>query len=327
MSLSETLSITSLDGVTSEATLFVDGSSPGADPPGLVVVCLPAMGVPARYYHALARALARPGIAVVTAEHRGIGSSSVRASRTVDFGYLERLRDDLPPLLAEIGRKLPDARLVLFGHSLGAHLSAMHASTAKEPPAALVFVAAGTSYHRNWPWPHNLKLLTAATLVRSASAVLGYFPGRTFGFFGREARRQVLEWADLTTTGRFLEVILGRLEIPYDAVAEQVERASRAATISSTCTVFAESEVISLVAQGEPIECILRGLHQSLAARVASLAGAVPEGVELFMSGGVAQNAAMVSSLGARIGRPVTVLPAPQLIGALGAALIVGTPS
>ena len=54
-------------------------------------------------------------------------------------------------------------------------------------------------------------------------------------------------------TGRFLEVILGRLHVPLDEAAEMADRAERAVSVSSTCTVFAESEVISLVAQGEPV--------------------------------------------------------------------------
>jgi predicted CoA-substrate-specific enzyme activase len=124
-------------------------------------------------------------------------------------------------------------------------------------------------------------------------------------------------------SGRFLEVILGRLHVPLEDVAEQVSRASRAVSVSSTCTVFAESEVISLVAEGEPLEGILRGLHQSLASRVAALArGLLSEG-EVLMSGGVALNAAMVTALADALGRTIRVLPEPQLVGALGAALSV----
>jgi predicted CoA-substrate-specific enzyme activase len=124
-------------------------------------------------------------------------------------------------------------------------------------------------------------------------------------------------------TGRFLEVILGRLRVPLDEVAAQVGRAARAVTVSSTCTVFAESEVVSLVAAGEPVEGIVKGLHVALARRVAALAGTIPAGDAVLMSGGVALNAAMVAALGEALGRPVTVVPEPQLVGALGAALAV----
>ncbi len=125
-------------------------------------------------------------------------------------------------------------------------------------------------------------------------------------------------------TGRFLEVILARLQVPLAEVAEKAARAARAVAVSSTCTVFAESEVISLVAAGEPLEGIVKGLHQALASRVASLArGTAGIGGEVLMSGGVALNPAMVAALREAMGRPVRVLPEPQLVGALGAALSV----
>jgi predicted CoA-substrate-specific enzyme activase len=121
-------------------------------------------------------------------------------------------------------------------------------------------------------------------------------------------------------TGRFLEVILGRLHVPLEEVAALAAAAAHAVSVSSTCTVFAESEVISLVAADEPLDGIVKGLHVALASRVAALAR--PHGDdEVLMSGGVALNGAMVAALGDALGRPVRVLPEPQLVGALGAAL------
>jgi predicted CoA-substrate-specific enzyme activase len=124
-------------------------------------------------------------------------------------------------------------------------------------------------------------------------------------------------------TGRFLEVILGRLQVPLDGVAERAARAARAVPVSSTCTVFAESEVISLVAGDEPLDGIVKGLHAALASRVAALARGAGTADEVLMSGGVALNGAMVAALREALGRPVRVLPDPQLVGALGAALSV----
>jgi predicted CoA-substrate-specific enzyme activase len=124
-------------------------------------------------------------------------------------------------------------------------------------------------------------------------------------------------------TGRFLEVILARLHVPLGDVGAHVARAPRAVAVSSTCTVFAESEVISLVAGGEPLDGIVKGLHQALASRVAALARGSGAERDVFMSGGVALNGAMVEALGDALGRPVSVVPDPQLVGALGAALSV----
>jgi len=187
------------DGAESDATVFVVPEIP----PRAVVVCFPAMGVAASYYAELARALARPGICVVTAELRGIGSSSLRASRAVNFGYRELVTLDLPSVIAAARAEVPDARLVLLGHSIGAHLSAMYASVNPGTVDALVFAAAGTSYFRCWDAPMNRRLFGFAWFTRAVSGVLGYFPGRRFGFFGTEARRLIGEWATLTTRGRF----------------------------------------------------------------------------------------------------------------------------
>jgi predicted CoA-substrate-specific enzyme activase len=125
-------------------------------------------------------------------------------------------------------------------------------------------------------------------------------------------------------TGRFLEVILGRLQVSLGDAAALSERASRLVQISSTCTVFAESEVVSWVAQGEPLEAILAGLHAALATRVAALAGRLVQGQPVFLSGGVALNRAMAQALAKGLGREVRVVPEPQLVGALGAALAAG---
>ena len=122
-------------------------------------------------------------------------------------------------------------------------------------------------------------------------------------------------------TGRFLEVILARLRIPQEEIARYASRATRAAPVTSICTVFAESEVVSLVARGEAVENIVYGLHTALANRIASLAGSVPPGSRLFMSGGVALNSVMVDALSKELNAAVSVVPDPQLVGALGAAL------
>ncbi|HEX9049921.1 MAG TPA: acyl-CoA dehydratase activase [Anaeromyxobacter sp.] len=124
-------------------------------------------------------------------------------------------------------------------------------------------------------------------------------------------------------TGRFLEVILGRLRVSLEGVAGLAAGAARAVPVSSTCTVFAESEVISLVAGDEPLDGIVKGLHAALASRVAALARGAAGADEVLMSGGVALNGAMVAALRDALGRPVRVVPEPQLVGALGAALSV----
>ncbi len=123
-------------------------------------------------------------------------------------------------------------------------------------------------------------------------------------------------------TGRFLEVTLQRLRIPMNDVSAFLDAHEPPAEISSTCAVFAESEVVSLVAEEIPLSSIVKGVHSALGKRVAQLAGGAGAGLPVFMSGGVALNPLLVAFLGTALGRPVTVLDQPQMVGAVGAGLV-----
>ena len=122
-------------------------------------------------------------------------------------------------------------------------------------------------------------------------------------------------------TGRFLEVSAGRLKYSLDDFAAAALAASSEVPISSTCTVFAESEVISLIAQGGEVGSIVRGLHRSLLKRVGALARGAGVKPPLMLSGGVARSAAIRKMLGEELGLAVVVPDEPQLMGAYGAAL------
>lgn len=123
-------------------------------------------------------------------------------------------------------------------------------------------------------------------------------------------------------TGRFLDVMARVLESDVSNLGELDAQSQAEVSISSTCTVFAESEVISHLAAGESIPDIVAGIHTSVAKRTAGLVrrlGAVEAPVS--MSGGVARNAGVVRALERELGAPVSVPEDCQLCGALGAAL------
>ncbi len=123
-------------------------------------------------------------------------------------------------------------------------------------------------------------------------------------------------------TGRFLEVMSRVLEISLDKMGEEHFKAQNPAKVSSTCTVFAESEVISLLSQGIARENILYGVHESVASKACALANRAGVRDDVVMCGGVAQNAGVVDVIGKMLERTITVAPNPQLSGALGAALL-----
>ena len=122
-------------------------------------------------------------------------------------------------------------------------------------------------------------------------------------------------------TGRFLDVMARVLETDVGELSALDEQAQSAVSISSTCAVFAESEVISQLAKNTPIPDLVAGIHQSAAARAASLIKRVGVTKPVLMTGGVANNAGVVRALERTLGVEIITSPYSQIAGALGAAL------
>jgi predicted CoA-substrate-specific enzyme activase len=123
-------------------------------------------------------------------------------------------------------------------------------------------------------------------------------------------------------TGRFLEVMARALEADLDEFGALSLQAERPAKISSLCTVFAESEVISLIAKGETRENIIAGIHEAIASRVSAMANRIGLIAPILMTGGVARNIGVVRALEKVIGMPFAVSPRAQVAGAIGAACL-----
>jgi predicted CoA-substrate-specific enzyme activase len=123
-------------------------------------------------------------------------------------------------------------------------------------------------------------------------------------------------------TGRFLEVMASKLQVSLGDMGNLSLEAGGELRISSVCTVFAESEVISLVAKNHPKEEIIRGLHRAIVNRVWSMIKTVGVHGAVTMSGGVAKNKGVVALLEEKLGKSVHLHKEPQIIGALGAALV-----
>jgi predicted CoA-substrate-specific enzyme activase len=125
-------------------------------------------------------------------------------------------------------------------------------------------------------------------------------------------------------TGRFLEHTAARLGVPVEELGGRALSTDDEESISSTCTVFAESEIISLIARGADLDAILRGLHRSLVGRVASMVRSVGIVPPLMLSGGVARNQAVRKMIAEATAQEVILPRDPQLMGAYGAALLTG---
>jgi len=123
-------------------------------------------------------------------------------------------------------------------------------------------------------------------------------------------------------TGRFLEVMARTLGISIEEMAKVQKEVKEDITITSMCTVFAESEVISLIAQNKDRSDIIHALNKSIASKAISLVDRIGRKGKYMMTGGVAKNQGVVCAIESRLGEKLIIPFEPQIIGALGAALI-----
>lgn len=121
-------------------------------------------------------------------------------------------------------------------------------------------------------------------------------------------------------TGRFLDVMSSVLQLNIEDFEIEADKADKSIRISNTCTVFAESEVISQLAKGESISNIVKGICESVATRVSYLAKRTIVEESICISGGVARNGAVRKALEHELGKRIMYSQQSQLMGALGAA-------
>jgi (R)-2-hydroxyacyl-CoA dehydratese activating ATPase len=122
-------------------------------------------------------------------------------------------------------------------------------------------------------------------------------------------------------TGRFLEIMAAVLGYTLEEFAKAALSVEQPAKINSTCTVFAESEVISLINQGAVREEVALGIHKAIISRSVSILKRVAPTGNIFFAGGVALNECVRTYLAVEMGRKIIVPEDPQLVGAIGAAL------
>ncbi len=122
-------------------------------------------------------------------------------------------------------------------------------------------------------------------------------------------------------TGRFLGAASAALDIPLGDLGDTALRSTRPVKISTTCTVFAESEVLAWLGKGKKVEDILWGVHKSIASRSAGLMRRVGVEDSVTFTGGVSRNPAMVKAIEDRLGITLNVSDDCHYMGAIGAAL------
>ncbi len=231
------------DGTRSAITVF------RRDPAAPVVICAPAMGVRAVFYEPLAFNLCTHGLNVVTADLRGLGASCVKVGRGRDFGYHEMITHDWPAIVDAVGRRFPDTRIFLMGHSLGGQLNVLYTSLNAHKIAGLVLVASCSVFYKGWRFPADCGIWLGTQAARALAAMLGYFPGRRIGFGGTAARTVIRDWARNARTGRYdltgsphdFEARLKTLRRPVMAISISGDRFAPPRALDNLCRKFPEA--------------------------------------------------------------------------------------
>jgi predicted alpha/beta hydrolase len=207
-----------------------------ANPAAPIVLCWPAMGVPAGFYRPFASALRAAGLAVVVADLRGTGASQPRPSRASRYGYAE-LAGDVGAVLAHAEPARGERPVVLLGHSLGGQACLLHLAGTGEPAVAgLALVAVGLPYWRVYRGRRSLSVLALTQGILAAATVLRVWPG--WGFGGRQARGVIGDWAHTARTGTFppldgidMEAAVARVRTPVLAISLERDQYTPSPTV------------------------------------------------------------------------------------------------
>jgi predicted CoA-substrate-specific enzyme activase len=123
-------------------------------------------------------------------------------------------------------------------------------------------------------------------------------------------------------TGRFFEVMAGIFELDIDDMGPMAIESKKPCQISSTCTVFAETEIVSLRAQGKRREDLIGGIHQAAVSRIVAMGKMLGYEDKVVFTGGVAKNIGMKKFLEDKIKTEIELPDEPQITGAVGAAIL-----
>lgn len=200
------------------ATAEPAGHAPGSRRPAVLV--LPGLGVGARYYLPLARALAAAGVDTAITELRGQGESTHRIGRRGGAaGYHESAAEDVPLALAAMERQLGERRVVLLGHSMGAQLGVYHLARQDRRVAGLVAVASQSPFHRGFPGDMGRRLRFGSIVLPVVGALTGAVPATFFGASGKVPVDRIRDWSKLAAKGVMQPA---RADLDYPAALARV---------------------------------------------------------------------------------------------------------
>ncbi|MEM6725817.1 MAG: alpha/beta fold hydrolase [Bacteroidota bacterium] len=207
------------DGVSTEVTLFEHAA------PKALILLFTAMGVEARYYKPFATALSEVGYHVVSMDYRGNGGSSVRPSRSVNYGYETIVTIDYAEVIEQMHQQFPQLPILYLGHSLGGQLCSLSAARFPGMAKGLIQVACCSVYYKCFPGQERSAWF-ATRIFDKIARLRGFFPGNLVGFAGKESMNVMQDWCTQGKTGRYdlansdfdYETALSNLKIPLLAI-------------------------------------------------------------------------------------------------------------
>lgn len=178
-----------------------------------IIMVFPAMGVKASYYQAFGQELAENGFTAALCDLRGLGNSSVRPSRKINFGYAEMLDYDYQSAFDEVKKRFPQKSIYFLGHSLGGQLGSLFAGDHPAALKGLILVASCSVHYKGWGGLSRIRVGLGTQFAGLVGKVLGYFPGKQIGFGGLEAAGVIADWSRQARTGKY---VLGKERLSYE---------------------------------------------------------------------------------------------------------------
>lgn len=177
--------------------------TPVADPSAPTFIIWPAFGARARFYRQLSRALAERGYASAIVEWPGRGDSTPHVTRRSRFGYHALAAEYAPAVTGAIRALSPESPIYILGHSLGGHVGALYAATHVSEISGLVLAASASPYFKPYGAVGLVRSYAGTTSMTTVARIVGYWPGDTLKFWGRQSRVLVADWSRTARTGRF----------------------------------------------------------------------------------------------------------------------------
>lgn len=166
----------------------------------ITLVLMTAIGVPLIKYSTLIEQLTAKGYTVVSADYPCCGENLPHIKRGIDYGYRDLVTGFVPKLIETARLATPNNKIILFGHSLGAHIATLYSATTDFP---MIGVATGNIHYKNWKGLGQLNILAAIAAFELLIRVYGYLPGYKIGFGHREAKTLMIDWLHTAKTGRY----------------------------------------------------------------------------------------------------------------------------